>query len=101
MRENRTYGLEGGEPLNAASLPLSLNFVGFVPDRQDMLAMFLWVPPFPCSLTTIPLLIAMEDAEAGDPSGVGLFGAFRKVKGSRKASHLADQASVFRLWISF
>jgi hypothetical protein len=43
----------------------------------------------------------MEDEEAGEPSGVGLFGAFRKVKGSRKASHLADQASVFRLWISF
>ena len=65
MRENRTYGLEGGEPLNAASLPLSLNFVGFVPDRQDMLAMFLWVPPFPCSLTTITLMDSAERRASG------------------------------------
>ena len=34
MRENRTYGLEGGGPqLNAASLPLSLGVTVFTAGR--------------------------------------------------------------------
>jgi len=44
MRENRTYGLEGGEPDCPASLPLSLvdergpSLVGFLPNLSESLA---------------------------------------------------------------